>query len=40
MDGKDYAETFVPEVETFTRSRLSWVQPVEGAKQEVAGFTE
>lgn len=39
MDGEDFAESFVPDVELFTRSRLSWVAAVEGAKQEVADFT-
>lgn len=39
VDGGDYAESFVPDVEMFTRSRLSWVQPIAGAKQEVADLT-
>ncbi|EPE26015.1 Mss4-like protein [Glarea lozoyensis ATCC 20868] len=39
VDGVDAAEEFVPDVELFTRSRVSWVKPVEGAKQEVADFT-
>ena len=30
---------FVPEVEIFTRSRVPWMKPVEGAKQEIANFT-
>jgi hypothetical protein len=39
IDGFDAAEEFVPDVEVFTRSRLSWVPAVEGAKQEVADFS-
>jgi len=39
IDGKDATADFVPQVEIFTRSRAPWVQPIEGAKQEVADFT-
>ena len=37
-DGKTNAE-YVPNVEIFTRSRVPWMVPVEGAKQEIADFT-
>lgn len=37
-DGKTNAG-FVPKVEIFTRSRVPWMAPVEGAKQEIANFT-
>jgi hypothetical protein len=40
IDGKDATMGFVPQVETFTRSRGPWVQPIEGAKQEIANFTD
>lgn len=30
---------FVPDVEILTRSRVPWMAPVEGAKQEIADFT-
>jgi hypothetical protein len=40
IDGvEDPAKSFVPQVEVFTRSRVPWVPPVEGAEQELAGFT-
>jgi hypothetical protein len=39
MDGVDASKEFVPDVELFTRSRVPWVLPVGGAKQEVADFT-
>ena len=40
IDGvEDPAKTFIPHVEVFTRSRVPWVPPFEGAAQEVAGFT-
>jgi hypothetical protein len=40
IDGvEDPAKTFVPTVETFTRSRVPWVPAIEGAKQEWADFT-
>jgi hypothetical protein len=35
----DEAKNYVPSVELFTRSRLPWVVPIEGAKQEIADFT-
>lgn len=38
IDGVDAAKEYVPEVEIFTRSRVPWVEPVEGAKQEVGDF--
>ena len=37
-DGKTNAG-YVPEVEIFTRSRVSWMAPVEGARQEIVDFT-
>ena len=37
-DGKTNVE-YVPDVEIFTRSRVPWMVPVEGAKQEIADFT-
>jgi hypothetical protein len=40
IDGvDDPAKTFVPQVEVFTRSRVPWVPPIEGAEQELASFT-
>ncbi|TVY46861.1 hypothetical protein LOCC1_G002786 [Lachnellula occidentalis] len=39
IDGKDAAKEYVPQVELFTRSRVPWVPAIEGAKQEVADFT-
>jgi hypothetical protein len=39
IDGEDMSEDFVPDVEIFTRSRVSWEKPVEGVKQEEADFT-
>lgn len=39
IDSFDASEEYVPDVEIFTRSRVSWVAPIEGAKQEVADFT-
>jgi len=39
MDGVDAAKEYVPQVEIFTRSRVPWVPAVEGAKQEIADFT-
>ena len=35
----DPARIFVPRVEVFTRNRVPWVPPIEGAEQEIAGFT-
>jgi hypothetical protein len=35
----DEAKEFFPTVELFTRSRLPWVAAIEGAKQEIADFT-
>lgn len=35
----DPAKAFIPQVEVFTRSRVPWVPPIEGAEQELAGFT-
>jgi hypothetical protein len=41
IDGvEDPAKIFVPQVEVFTRSRVPWVPPIEGAGQELAGFTK
>ncbi len=41
IDGvEDPAKSFVPTVETFTRSRAPWVSAIEGAKQELADFTD
>lgn len=41
IDGvEDPAKTFVPQVEVFTRSRVPWVPAIEGAEQELAGFTK
>ncbi|KAH7227246.1 Mss4-like protein [Fusarium solani] len=40
IDSFDASEEYVPDVEIFTRSRVSWVEPIKGAKQEVADFTE
>jgi hypothetical protein len=41
LDGvQDPAKTFVPQVEIFTRSRVPWVPPIEGAAQEWASFTK
>ena len=37
-DGRTNAE-YVPDVEIFTRSRVPWMKPVDGAKQEIADFT-
>ena len=34
-DGKINVE-YVPDVEIFTRSRVHWMKPVEGARQEIA----
>lgn len=39
MDGVDAAKEYVPQVEVFTRSRVPWVSAIEGAKQEIADFT-
>ena len=39
MDGSDESEAFKPDVEIFTRSRLSWLRPVEGVKQEEGDFS-
>jgi hypothetical protein len=39
IDGVDAAEEYKPDVEVFTRSRVSWVPAIEGAKQEIADFT-
>jgi hypothetical protein len=36
----DPSRNFVPQVEVFTRSRVPWVPPIEGAEQELAGFTK
>jgi hypothetical protein len=38
IDGVDAASEYVPEVEIFTRSRVPWVQPIAGAKQEPGDF--
>ena len=38
-DGKTNAE-YVPDVEILTRSRVPWMKSGEGARQEVADFTE
>lgn len=35
---EDPAKTYVPTVETFTRSRAPWIQPIEGAKQCLGDF--
>lgn len=35
----DEAKNYVPSVELFTRSRMPWIAPIEGAKQEIADFT-
>ena len=40
IDGEDVAATYVPDIEIFTRSRVPWEKPVEGAKQEIADFTD
>jgi hypothetical protein len=39
IDGVNAAKEYVPQVEIFTRSRVPWITPVEGAKQEIADFT-
>lgn len=39
IDGVDAAKEFVPTVEIFTRSRVPWVPAIEGARQEIADFT-
>jgi hypothetical protein len=40
IDGEeDPASTFVPDIEIFTRSRVSWVPAIEGAVQESGDFT-
>lgn len=39
-EGRDVATEYVPEIELFTRSRVPWVPAIEGAKQEVADFTD
>jgi len=39
IDGFDAAEGYIPDVEIFTRARLSWVGAIVGAKQEIADFT-
>ncbi len=38
VDGSDESEAFKPDVELFTNSRLTWLRPVEGAKQEPGDF--
>jgi len=38
IDDEDVVLKYVPDVEIFTRSRASWVKPVEGAVQEWADF--
>jgi hypothetical protein len=40
IDNEDVAATFVPDIELFTRNRVPWEKPVEGARQEVADFTD
>jgi len=40
IDGYDAAMEFKPDVEIFTRSRVGWVDEVEGARQEVGDFTQ
>jgi len=41
IDGnEDPAKTFAAQVEVFTRSRVPWVPPIDGAEQEVADFTK
>ena len=39
IDGINASEEYIPDVEIFTRSRVSWVEPIKSAKQEVADFT-